>query len=55
MNAPWRRLTGRWKKPPTIISQKVDKIDNLFSGESEKKDKKLDPTHLYFRKKADGV
>ena len=42
---------SRWKSPTAIISQKVDKIDNLFSGggescqkrESDKK--KFDPPH----------
>ena len=26
---------SRWKSPTAIISQKVDKIDNLFSGGGE--------------------
>ena len=40
---------SRWKSPTAIISQKVDKIDNLFSGEScqkrESDKKKFDPPH----------
>ena len=31
---PYSRIS-RWKSPTAIISQKVDKIDNLFSGGGE--------------------
>ena len=42
---------SRWKSPTAIISQKVDKIDNLFSGgggescQKRESDKKKSLTH----------